>query len=55
VDHAQLVQGYTYRISIQCRVFLIAGALAVLIALIIISFLSNKAARANPANSLRLE
>ncbi len=49
------LQGYAYRISIQWWIFLAAGAGALLIALITISFQSVKAALSNPVKSLRTE
>jgi putative ABC transport system permease protein len=49
------LQDFAYRISIQWWVFIIAGALAVLIALLTISFQAIKAAIANPVKSLRTE
>jgi putative ABC transport system permease protein len=49
------LQSYSYRIDISWWVFIIAGALAVFIALITISFQSIKAAIANPVKSLRTE
>jgi len=49
------LHGYAYRISINWRVFLIAGITAILIALITISFHAIKAAVANPVKSLRSE
>jgi putative ABC transport system permease protein len=49
------LQDFAYRISIGWSVFAIAGVLALLIALITISFQSIKAAIANPVKSLRTE
>lgn len=49
------LQTYAYRINISFSVFAIAGIIAVLIALITISFQSIKAAIANPVKSLRTE
>jgi len=46
---------YAYRISISWWIFLIAGIIALLIALVTISFQSIKAAFANPVKSLRTE
>ncbi|MEO8852959.1 MAG: ABC transporter permease [Ginsengibacter sp.] len=46
---------YPYRISISWWIFLIAGIIAFMIALITISFQSIKAAMANPVESLRSE
>jgi len=47
--------GYTYRINIGWWVFIAAGGLSILIALVTISFQSIKAAVANPVKSLRTE
>jgi len=49
------LQDYAYRIQISCWIFLIAGIVAVLIAVITISFQSIQAAMANPVKSLRTE
>ena len=49
------LQDFPYRISIQWWVFVLAGLLAVLIALLTVSFQSIKAAIANPVKSLRSE
>ena len=49
------LQDFAYRISIEWWVFVIAGALAALIALATISFQALKAAWANPVISLRSE
>jgi ABC-type antimicrobial peptide transport system permease subunit len=49
------LQNYAYRISIDWWVFVIAGLLALLIALVTISFQSIRAAVANPVKSLRTE
>ena len=46
---------FAYRISIQWWVFILAGVLAALIALITVSFQAIKAAIANPVKSLRTE
>jgi putative ABC transport system permease protein len=46
---------YTYRININWKIFLVAGLLAIVIALITVSFQSIKAAIANPVKSLRTE
>lgn len=53
MDH--WLQSYSYRISIQWWVFMLAGSLAVLIALMTIGFQSVKAALMNPVKSLRSE
>ncbi len=49
------LQNFAYRINISWWIFFIAGLLALLIALITISFQSIKAAIANPVKSLRTE
>lgn len=49
------LQQYAYKISLSWHVFVIAGALAIVIALITISFQSVKAALMNPVKSLRTE
>ncbi|CAM3459676.1 ABC transporter permease [Aequorivita lipolytica] len=49
------LQDYEYRIDIGWWVFAVAGILAVLIALITVSFQAIKAAIANPVKSLRTE
>jgi putative ABC transport system permease protein len=49
------LQDFTYRINIQWWVFLVAGLLTVLIAIVTVSFHAVKAAVANPVKSLRTE
>lgn len=49
------LQDFAYRISIQWWVFPLAGAIALLVAALTISFQSVKAALANPVKSLRSE
>jgi ABC-type antimicrobial peptide transport system permease subunit len=49
------LQDYQYRIAIGWWIFPLAGIVAILIALITISFQSIKAAVANPVKSLRTE
>ncbi len=49
------LQDFAYRINISWWIFLLAGMLAVLIALVTISFQSIKAAMSNPVKSLRTE
>ena len=49
------LQDYAYRINISWWVFAMAGTLAMLIALITVSFQAIKAATANPVKSLRTE
>jgi putative ABC transport system permease protein len=48
-------QDFVYRVPLGWSVFVIAGLMAVLIALVTISFQSVRAALANPAKSLRSE
>jgi len=49
------LEGFAYRTPIQWWMFAIAGALAILIAFITVSFHTIRAARANPVRSLRSE
>lgn len=49
------LQGYNYRISISLWVFVMAGAVSILIAVATISFQAIKAALSNPVKSLRSE
>jgi putative ABC transport system permease protein len=49
------LQGYEYRIHISWWIFLAAGIIAILIAVITVSFQAIKAAIANPVESLRSE
>jgi ABC-type antimicrobial peptide transport system permease subunit len=49
------LQNYAYRIKINWLIFLAAGLLAILIALLTVSFHAIKAAVANPVKSLRTE
>jgi putative ABC transport system permease protein len=49
------LKDFAYRISIQWWVFVLAGILAALIALVTVSFQAIKAATANPVKSLRTE
>jgi len=49
------LQGFAYRVNINWWVFAIAGILALLIALLTVSFQAIKAALANPVKSLRTE
>jgi putative ABC transport system permease protein len=49
------LQNFAYRSSLSIWIFILAGAIALIIALITISFQSTKAAIANPADSLRYE
>jgi putative ABC transport system permease protein len=49
------LENYTYRINIRWNIFLLAGILAILIALITVSYQSIKSAIANPVKGLRTE
>ena len=49
------LQDYAYRVEISWWIFLVAVVLAMVIALITISFQAIKAAIANPVKSLRTE
>ena len=49
------LQGYPYRVQIQWWVFLLAGVLSILIAVVTVSYQAIRAAIANPARSLRSE
>jgi putative ABC transport system permease protein len=49
------LESYAYRIKINWMIFLVAGLLALFIALITVSFQAIKAAMANPVKSLRSE
>jgi putative ABC transport system permease protein len=49
------LSGFAYRISIGVEAFLLAGLLAILVALLTVSFQSLKAARTDPARSLKSE
>lgn len=49
------LNGFAYRISISWWMFVVAGSIALLIALVTISFQAIKAAVANPVKSLRTE
>lgn len=51
----QWLQDFAYRITISWQPFVIAGVIALLIALITISFRAIRAALANPVKSLRIE
>jgi putative ABC transport system permease protein len=52
---SQWLQGFAYRIDMPLWTFGLAGIMALMIALISVSFQSVKAAMANPVNSLRNE
>jgi putative ABC transport system permease protein len=49
------LEGFAYRINIDWWIFILAGALAILIALLTVSFQAIRAAIANPVKSLRTE
>ena len=49
------LQDFAYRVTISWWIFLIAGSIAVIIALLTVSFQAIKAAIANPVKSLRTE
>jgi putative ABC transport system permease protein len=49
------LQDFAYRISIDWKVFLIAGLAAMLIAVVTVSVQAIKAALANPVKNLRTE
>ncbi len=49
------LEAYTYRIDIQCWVFVLAGCFAIVITLLTVGFQSLKSALANPVKSLRTE
>jgi putative ABC transport system permease protein len=49
------LQGFSYRIDIDWGIFLIAGSLAIVIAIATVSYQAIKAAIANPVKSLRTE
>src|SRR5699024_3248021 len=51
----QWLQGFAYRIDLGVGIFLLAGGLALLIALATVSWQSIRAALANPVDSLRSE
>ncbi len=52
---SQWLMDYSYRVSIGWESFALAGFIAVLIALITVSFQSVKAALANPVRNLKVE
>ncbi|MDH4219767.1 MAG: ABC transporter permease [Candidatus Aminicenantes bacterium] len=51
----RMLKSYAYRTSISFWIFLLAGALAYIIALLTVSYQAFKAARTNPAHALRYE
>ncbi len=51
----QWLQSFAYRVSISWWIFIVAGVLAIIIALLTVSLQAMKAALANPVKSLRTE
>jgi len=49
------LRDFAYRTSLDIRLFLLSGVLALIIAMLTVSYQSIRAARANPVNSLRNE
>jgi len=49
------LQDFAYRISVSWRIFIAAGLLALVIAMLTVSFQAIKAAIMNPVKSLRTE
>jgi putative ABC transport system permease protein len=49
------MQGFAYRISLEWEVFVLSAGLALMIALLTVSFQAVKAATSNPVDSLRYE
>jgi putative ABC transport system permease protein len=49
------LENYEYRLTVSWWMFVMAGVLAILIALVTVSFQAIKSARANPVKSLRAE
>jgi putative ABC transport system permease protein len=49
------LQDFAYRINISWWIFIVAGVLTILIALVAVSFQAIKAAIASPVKSLRTE
>jgi putative ABC transport system permease protein len=49
------LQDFAYRINIDAGIFLLAGVIALLIALATVSYQAIKAALANPVDALRYE
>ncbi|MFI5194855.1 MAG: hypothetical protein ACHQD7_12375 [Chitinophagales bacterium] len=52
---SQWLQGFAYRVRLSGWTFLMAGVIAIAVALLTISFKAVSAATANPAISLRTE
>ena len=51
----QWLQGFAYRINLSIGTFILSGLIALLIALLTVSYQAIKAARANPVDALRYE
>jgi len=51
----QWLQNFAYRINIELGTFILAGVLALIIALLTVSYQAVKAAKANPVDALRYE
>jgi putative ABC transport system permease protein len=49
------LENFAYRIQLEWWMFLLAGVIAIVLALITVSFRAIKAATANPVKSLRTE
>ena len=49
------LQGYAYRVSFDATIVLVAGGIALLIAMLTISYQSLRAALSNPVQSLKSE
>ena len=49
------LMGYAYRINIDYKFFLIAGAISIIIAMLTVSYQSLKASRVNPVDALKYE
>lgn len=52
---SKFLQNYAYRFNLGAGIFLIAGGIALIIALVTVSYHAIKAATANPVNSLKSE
>jgi putative ABC transport system permease protein len=51
----KLLQNFAYRIRINPLIFVLAGLMALMIALVTVSYQSFHAARTDPVNSLKYE
>jgi len=51
----QWLQNFAYRINIELGTFILAGVLALIIALLTVGYQAVKAAKANPVDALRYE